>query len=75
MVLLPLACVCVAPVIILHTLQKEMRGRGVCVRVCVCVCVCVCVSVCVRIYITFSHLADTFVQSDVQGIEQSGYEQ
>src|SRR4029434_10095698 len=27
------------------------------------------------VYITFSHLADTFVQSDVQGIEQSSYEQ
>src|SRR4029434_1533326 len=27
------------------------------------------------VYITFSHLADTFVQSDVQGIEQSRYEQ
>src|SRR4029434_72635 len=29
----------------------------------------------VFVYITLSHLADTFVQSDVQGIEQSSYEQ
>ena len=26
-------------------------------------------------YITFSHLADAFVQSDVQGREQSSYKQ
>ena len=29
----------------------------------------------IYIYIPFSHLADAFIQSDVQGREQSSYEQ
>ena len=71
-----MVCVCVCVCAVLHY-DWCVHGADVCVCVCVCVCAVLHCNWCVHLHFTFtfSHLADAFIQSDLQRREQSSYEQ